>query len=161
MVSLVSTREIKRETGKRASISPHTCGQVVQSEHVFRLYRKALERYKVLSTNSNPAQQNCCRILTYKYNLIKRNLSVQLGKPAPAVAALRALVQFELEEKYALENQNAAYLLPTVLGKDFETQLETSTDAEIWNALTFERDRDFDCVRAQSCFCPGRYPTRQ
>ena len=56
--------------------------------------------------------------LEYKYNVIRYNLYFQTGRLDLAANVFRDLAAHEIRNDYSFEDQNFAFLIPSILSKD-------------------------------------------
>jgi hypothetical protein len=108
---------------------------------VMPLYTRVITTYQthVYSTAGTAGDKECCRVLTYKYNLIGINANSQAGNKDASVKHFRDAVTFEIEEGYDWDAQNFAFLIaPFAGGENHMTMqvLKKVTDTQIWSKLS-------------------------
>jgi len=133
---------------------------------VMPTYMEVLKRYQQMTEGCGSEPQiNCCEVLTFKANIIRINLGVQLGDMKMAVQALRSAFAHEKKEKalgrYDLDGNSPDYdgIFEMFIGHN---NYEEVSDAELFNVLNFmseDRDREGPPLKLRQCGCCDKMET--
>jgi len=115
-------------------------GDLEECSEVMKTYMAVLKRYQQMTEGcGNRPQVDCCEGLTFKANLIRLNLGVQIEDKAMAMTAFHDVVRYEKKEKaagrYDVENSpDMDGMLEMFFG---HSDYDSIDDDDIYRVLSF------------------------
>ena len=115
-------------------------GELTEAASVLTIYTRVLDVYRGMCDRCTVQEQkHCCKVLTYKHDLVASNTYTELNDKDKAVLFFRRAVEYELRNQISFEEQNKAFILGC-LGMEKYLSLTVKkfreiTDDTCWRAI--------------------------